>query len=140
MIIVDTNVLLYAVNTRARQHEAAHRWLTAALSGTDTVGFCWPVILGFVRVSTHPAIMPKPLRVEDAFAAVDSWLAARNAVVVDPTVRHRHILRALLTRSGAAGNLVTAAHIAALAIGSGATVASFDKDFERFDVEVVVPR
>jgi uncharacterized protein len=83
--------------------------------------------------------MPKPLRVQDAFDVVDSWLGAASAVVVEPTSRHRHILRGLLADSGAAGNLTTDAHIAALAIEHGATVASFDKDFERFNVPVVVP-
>jgi toxin-antitoxin system PIN domain toxin len=139
MIIVDTNVLLYAVNNDSRQHDPAHRWLTNALGSTDTVGFCWAVLLGFVRISTHQAIMPNPLRVEDAFDVIDAWLDSSRAIVVEPTTRHRHILRGLLTQSGAAGNLTTDAHIAALAIDHGATVATFDRDFARFNVPVVVP-
>jgi toxin-antitoxin system PIN domain toxin len=139
MIIVDTNVLLYAVNKGSQHHHLAHGWLTGALGGTDTVGFCWAVILGFVRISTHQAIMPNPLRVEDAFDVIDAWLGTPRAITVEPTTRHRHILRGLLTQSGAAGNLTTDAHIAALAIDHGATVASFDRDFARFSVPVLVP-
>lgn len=139
MVIVDTNVLLYAINTDAKQHAAAYRWLTGALGGSDTVGFSWVVLLGFVRIATHPAIMPKPLTAAQAFAAVDAWLDAPGAVVVQTTARHRHILRGLLVRAGAAGNLVTDAHIAAIAVDLGAAVASFDRDFARFDVEVITP-
>jgi hypothetical protein len=34
---------------------------------------------------------------------------------------------------GTAGNLTTDAHLAALAIEHGATLVSFDRDFNRFD-------
>ncbi len=63
---------------------------------------------------------------------VDEWLAQPVATVVHPTDRHSAVLRELLTPLGAAGNLTSDAHLAALAIEHGATLHSCDNDFSRF--------
>lgn len=139
MIIVDVNVLLYAVNTRSSQHQRAHDWLTRELTGTGTVGFAWASLLGFVRIGTNRSVLPSPLTSSQAFDVIDAWLAAPAAVTVDPTTRHRAILRGLLATAGTAGNLTNDAHLAALAVEHGGAVATFDRDFERFGIEVVVP-
>lgn len=139
MNIVDVNVLIYAVNRQSSHHQPAHDWLTRQLSGTGTVGLSWSVLLGFVRIATHASILPKPVSVAQAFDVIDAWLAAPAAVIVEPTVRHRAILRGLLADTRTAGNLTTDAHLAALAIEYGGAVATFDRDFARFGVDVVVP-
>lgn len=139
MNIVDVNVLLYAVNSRSKQHQQAHGWLTRQLTGNGTVGLAWTVLLGFVRIGTNPSILPNPMTSAQAFDTIDAWLAAPAAVIVEPTVRHRAILRGLLAAAGTAGNLTNDAHLAALAIEYGGAVATFDRDFERFGVDVVIP-
>lgn len=138
MNIVDVNLLLYAVNKRSAHHRQAHGWLTRQLRGTGTVGFAWSALLGFVRISTSRSILPNPISAEQAFDVIDAWLSAPPAVIVQPTVRHRAILRGLLG-AGTAGNLTNDAHLAALAIEYGGAVATFDRDFERFGVDVVIP-
>jgi predicted nucleic acid-binding protein len=52
--------------------------------------------------------------------------------VVHPTDRHGAVLRELLAPLGCAGNLVSDAHLAALAIEHGAELCSCDPDFSRF--------
>lgn len=133
MQLVDANVLLYAVNTRAREHARARNWLRAALTGSEPVAFAWIVTLAFLRVATHPAIFPRPLTPSQASGTVERWLAAPAALTLDPTRRHLPLLRGLLERAGTAGNLVSDAHLAALALEHGATIVSFDRDFARFD-------
>jgi toxin-antitoxin system PIN domain toxin len=137
--IVDVNVLLYAVNNRSVRHRQAHGWLTRQLAGNGTVGFAWTALLGFVRVGTSRSILPSPMTSDQAFDVLDGWLAPPAAVIVEPTVRHRAILRGLLAAAGTAGNLTNDAHLAALAVEYGGAVATFDRDFERFGVDVVVP-
>lgn len=132
MKLVDANVLLYAVNADARQHEPAREWLDHALSGEETVAFSWVVLLAFIRISTHPGIFGSPLSAETAFDVAEAWLAQPGAVLVEPTRRHPGILRGLLADVGTAGNLVNDAHLAALAIEHRADVVSFDADFTRF--------
>jgi uncharacterized protein len=133
VLLVDANVLLYGVNGAAREHAAARGWLDDALSGAEAVAFAWTVVLAFLRLSTHPAVFAQPLKVEEAASVAEAWLGAAPSIVLEPTRRHLPLLRGLLGQAGAGGNLVSDAHLAALALEHGATVVSFDRDFERFD-------
>lgn len=133
MFIVDANVLLYAVNQAAPEHDVARAWLGRALAEQEPVGFAWTVILAFLRLSTHPAVFPRPLAASAAGEVAERWLEASPAVTVEPTRRHLPLLRGLLGHAGVAANLVGDAHLAALALEHGATVVSFDRDFARFD-------
>ena len=84
------------------------------------------------RWSVSCGILARPLETEDALGVVDDWLAAPHARLLEATSRHWPILRRLLAGAGVAGNLTNDAHLAALAIEHGATLVSFDRDFERF--------
>jgi uncharacterized protein len=128
----DVNLLLYAVDATAPRHHAARRWLEGRLSSAETLGFAWSVLLAFVRLSTHPSVFVRPLRARQALDLVEDWLGQPPVTVLHPTDRHAAIVRELLEPLGTAGNLVTDAHLAALAIEHGATLASSDRDFARF--------
>jgi uncharacterized protein len=130
--LVDANVLLYAVNSDSTEHQRCRRWLDTALSGADTVAFAWLALLAFIRLSTREGLFPTPLTVEQAMARVTAWLSAPAAVTVEPTPAHSGILGQLLTQVGSGGNLVSDAHLAALAIEHRCTVVTFDRDFSRF--------
>ncbi len=132
MVVVDANVLLYAVDTSSSRHEESLRWLERSLAGTEAVGFAWVVLLAFLRLGTSRSVFPHPLTVEEAASQVEAWLGAPAAVVVEPTPRHAALLGGLLGESGTGGNLVTDAHLAALALEHAAEVVSFDRDFARF--------
>lgn len=133
MLLVDANVLLHAVNERSREHAAARDWLRRALDGDEAVALAWTVVLAFLRLSTHPTVFPRPLAPGAAAEVIERWLRSPPVVAVEPTRRHLSLLHGLLDRSGAGGNLVGDAHLAALALEHGATVVSFDRDFARFD-------
>jgi hypothetical protein len=133
MKLPDLNLLLYAVDSEATVHEGARTWLEETLSGTEEVGFAWIVLLGFTRISTNPGIYEQPLTITEALDVVDGWLSQPVATVVEPTSRHTSILGELLGPLGAGGNLVSDAHLAALAIEHGAEVYSRDNDFARFN-------
>lgn len=140
MNLVDANVLLYAVNEDAHHHRTARGWLDTALSGAETVGFSWLVLLAFVRVSTKVGLLPRPLPVDGAMARVEAWLGTGPAVVLESSVDHARILSGLLVDLGAGGNLVNDAHLAALAVEHRGRIVSYDSDFARFrDIEWIVP-
>jgi toxin-antitoxin system PIN domain toxin len=132
MKIVDLNVLLYAVNRDAVHHAVALRWWEGAINGDEPVGLPWIVLLGFLRIATNVAIFPRPLAADTAIAQVDAWLSSPATRVVGEKDEHWDVLRSLLRETGAAGNLTTDAHLAALTITHGAVLASFDTDFARF--------
>lgn len=132
MKLPDLNLFLYAANEQSSRHRAALAWVEETLSGAETVGLAWMTLVGFVRVSTHPAFSREPLAPEAAFDLLDSWLDQPPVTVVHPTDRHAAVLRELLLGLGTAGNLTSDAHLAALAIEHGATLCSCDADFSRF--------
>lgn len=132
MKLLDLNILLYAVNSDTPLHAAAKAWLEDTLSGAERVAIPWPVLLGFIRISTSSRVMPRPIPTRQALDVIDSWLAQPAVSAIHPGDDHWRILRALLAETGTAGNLSTDAHLAALAIEHGAELCSTDTDFARF--------
>lgn len=132
MILLDANLLIYAVNADSPMHRQARSWLESALSGNEAIGFSWIVLLAFLRLTTRPGLFRLPLSAEAAFDLADQWLDRPCAAIVVPGPRHVKLLRELLLPSGTAGNLTSDAHLAALAIEHGAELCSTDADFARF--------
>lgn len=132
MKLVDLNVILYAVNRDTPLHQASRAWWEGALNGDETVGLPWVVLLGFLRIATHPSIFARPLSPEAAARHVTAWLAREQVHLVREKDDHWQVLSNLLKKSGTAGNLTTDAHLATLAITHDATLVSYDTDFARF--------
>lgn len=128
----DVNVLLYAVNADAAQQPIAARWLERAYADPGGIGYAWIALLGFLRIATRPGIFARPLTLDEALGQVDEWLSHPRACILHPTERHAAVLARLLVGAGRGGDLVTDAHLAALAIEHGAELGSFDRDFGRF--------
>lgn len=132
MRVVDLNLLLYATNADAPQHSKARTWWEAALNGDEQVGLAWPVALGYLRLTTRGGILPRPLTPRQALETLEEWIEHPHVVLFHPGEGHWAILRELVEATGAAGNLTTDAHLAALTIEFGATLYSTDVDFGRF--------
>lgn len=133
MIVPDANLLLYATDETSPFFTTAHAWWTRCLSGSEPVGLCHAVLFAFLRISTNPRVFAAPLRLEQAAGIMDSWLQRRVTRVLLPDERHHERVLGLLTEAGsAAGNLVTDAQIAAIALAHRAEVHTADQDFRRF--------
>ena len=132
MILVDANLLIYAVDSDSPHHRKARRWLEELLSGTTPVGLAWVVILAFLRITTRSGILRRPLAPERALEFIDSWLAQPYVHALSPGDGHWAVLRQLLRAVGTAGNLTSDAHLAAMALERGCDVYSTDGDFGRF--------
>ncbi len=132
MVIVDANVLLYAVDLESAYHERSRSWLDTSLAGAEAVGFAWIALLAFIRIGTNASILANAMTADEATGQVEAWLAAPAAVIAQPTPRHSALLRGLLRDTGTAGNLTTDAHLAVLALEHGADIVSYDRDFARY--------
>ncbi len=132
MILVDANILLYAEDSLHPHNRKARKWWDNQLSGSRSVCLCWTVLSAFIRIGTNPRVFESPLSLEQAVARVQSWLEQPCARVVRPTDRHWTVFQQMLSDGQAVANLVTDAHLAALAIEHGCRLASTDSDFARF--------
>ena len=56
MILVDANLLIYAVNRDAVHVKASATMAASRAGGTVQVGLPWVCILAFLRVTTHPNV------------------------------------------------------------------------------------
>ena len=111
MILLGANLLIYAVNADAPLDRKARAWLESGLSGQETIGFPWNVLLAFLRLTTRHGLFQNPLSMKTAFDVLESWLQQPSAIVVHP---------------------VSDAHLAAIALEHGAELCSTDTDFARF--------
>lgn len=131
-MLVDANILLFAVDESSAFHASAARWLIAQLNGPRRVGLPWQSLGAFLRIGTHPRAAERPLSPDEAWSHVEDWLAADAAWIPEPTERHAEVLGSLVRSYQLRGNLISDAQLAALAIEHGLTVCSADSDFARF--------
>jgi len=88
MILVDANLLIYAIDRDSFHHDKAHAWVEQILSETTPVGIAWIVILAFLRITTLKRLTQNALSPERAIAYVDSWLAMPHVSFVVPGEQH----------------------------------------------------
>lgn len=132
MIIIDANLLVYALHADMPQHAAAKAWLEQCLNGDEPLALCWLVILAVIRISTNTRLFPRALTVNQSMSVIEEWLSHPAVIRIEPGSRHWTILQDLLAHVGTAGDLTSDAHLAALAIEHNARVLSSDADFHRF--------
>lgn len=132
MILVDANLLLYAEDSLSEQHSAARGWWDQQLSGSDPVGLCWPVLTAFIRIATNARLHRRPLTLKEAIERVQSWLDQPCVQLIHPTENHWRLFQQMLRAGNATANLVSDAHLAALALERNCLLCSTDTDFARF--------
>ena len=132
MILIDTNLLLYASFDIFEQHARARAWLGHELSAGTPIGLPWHSLLGFARVASQRRSIPRGPSVAEAWKLAQRWLDQPNVWVPLPTEKHAEILDELLTSDYVGNGLVMDVHLAALAIEHGLILCSNDDDFARF--------
>ena len=132
MIIPDINLLMYAYDSTSPSHKRAAQWWTSCLSGSTPVGMAWMVALGFIRLWTNSRVFANPMPIALATAHVESWLDRRTVSILNPGPRHAELVFGFLRAEGKGGNLITDAHLAALAVEFRGTIHTADTDFLRF--------
>jgi toxin-antitoxin system PIN domain toxin len=131
-MIVDANLLIYAVDESSPHHETAKDWLTTRINGDARVAIPWQSIAAFLRITTHPRASVEPLSPELAWSIAEDWLEMTNVWSPLPGPGYPAIIADLFARHSVAGNMVPDAMLAGLAIEHGLTICSADTDFARF--------
>lgn len=131
MKLADVQILFYAIDPTAGLHTEAARWLEDAINGREPLGLAWPTVHQFLRLGTNPAF-PGCMSDDEAIAWIEEWLEAGVELVSDADVGWELLSELVAASSRALRNSIDDAHLAAIAISHGATLASFDSDFEAF--------
>ena len=132
MVLPDVNVLVQAFREDSPRYNEIRPWLEELVSSESSFGLSELVLSGFLRVVTHPRVFDPPTPLEEALAFAEALRSLPNCVLMAPGPRHWAIFERLCRESGAHGNLIPDAYLAALAIESGSEWVTTDRDFDRF--------
>ena len=113
MIVPAINVLIYAYEPDAPEHDVAQRWWQDLIHGTETVGIPWAVATGFVRVISIPGVLSPPGSPANAADSVDDWFRHDHITPINPGDGHMRIFQEKLAVAGSRTKVVTDARIAA---------------------------
>jgi uncharacterized protein len=133
MIVIDANILLYAHDTSSPVHARSRAWLEATIAAESDVRLSVATALAFVRIATDPRVYTAPIAPSEAIRIVAGLLERPNVSLVNPSDRHWALFADVAAAGQARGPMLMDAHLAALAIEHGATLATADRDFRRFE-------
>lgn len=134
MFVVDTNVLVYTANTGCPEHRACREQLEQWRQQPSVWYLTWGILYGFLRIATHPRVLPQPWTLHQAWHFVEALLASPSLEILVATARHAKVVAEITGEvTGLEGNLVSDLHIAALMKEHGVrTIVTRDTDFHRF--------
>jgi len=132
MLLLDVNILVYAHRKDSQDHQRFRDWLEALINSDESYGMAEIVLSGFLRIVTHPKVFRSPSTVDMAIDFTQQVREQPNCIVVEPKDRHWDIFINLCRQTGARGNLIPDAYLAALAIESGSEWITTDRDYSRF--------
>ncbi|MGH8606647.1 MAG: type II toxin-antitoxin system VapC family toxin [Gammaproteobacteria bacterium] len=142
MLVVDTNILVYAADADAQFHAVSHDWLERQRGRADAWYTTWAILYEFLRVTTHPRVMRRPWSAPEAWSFVSALLTSPGLGVLVPTQRHAQVAEQVIAElPHLAGNLLHDTHTAVLMREHGIRrICTRDVDFHRFSfLEVVDP-
>ncbi len=132
MIVIDANILLYAHDTSNPVHARSRAWLEATVAAESDVRLGVATVLAFVRIATDPRVYATPMGASEAIRIVAGLLERPNVSLVNPSDRHWALFADVAATGQARGPMLMDAHLAALVLEHGATLATADRDFRRF--------
>ena len=134
MIVVDTNVLVYAADEDSPFHERCRERLEDLRKRPDAWYTSWAIIYEVLRVVTHARVLRRPWDVPHAWRFVSALLASPGLGVLVATPRHPNVAAAVFEEvPHLAGNVLRDAHTAVLMREHGLRrILTRDTDFHRF--------
>lgn len=133
MFLCDVNILVYAHREDAPEHDRYRRWLEGVLNGNESYGVSELVLSGFLRIVTHPKVFAVPSPFKAALQFAEQVRSQPHCVLVMPGPRHWEIFTRFCRQTGASGNRVPDAYLAALALESGCEWVTSDRGFDRYE-------
>lgn len=129
--MLDVNILVYAHKSESPFYPAASQWLENFVRSNQRFALTDAVIVGFVRIVTHPRIYEPPSEIETSLIFVEELLDRPNCTMLKPGPRHRQLFAILCRELNARGNAVHDVYLAALALEADCDFVSADRGFGR---------
>jgi toxin-antitoxin system PIN domain toxin len=142
VLVVDTNVLVYAADGDSPFHAACRGWLERHRGRAEAWYTTWAILYEFLRVTTHPRVMRRPWNAPQAWNFVARLLDSPSLSVLVATQRHPTVAEQVIGEiPHLAGNLFHEVHTIILMREHGIRrICTRDADFHRFPfLEVVDP-
>ncbi|MFH1437755.1 MAG: TA system VapC family ribonuclease toxin [Pseudomonadota bacterium] len=139
-VLVDTNILLHAINRDSDRHSSCRGFIEQVSGGVDPWCLTWSIIYEFLRVSTHKSVFPNPLPPDQSVDTVNRLLSSSTLEMLLETEKHRQYLdRAYRAAGPIRGNTFHDCHIASLMLEHDVKyIATMDRHFRLFPfVEIV---
>jgi toxin-antitoxin system PIN domain toxin len=138
---VDANVLVYASNEEADEHDRAKALINGLLQGPSLTTLFWPVLMSYLRIVTHPRIFLHPLDSGRAASAIEQLQQAHSVRIVGEGKTFWNAYQSINIGQPIKGNDVPDAAIVAMMIANGvSTIYTRDRGFRRFDgIRVIDP-
>jgi uncharacterized protein len=140
--VIDTNLLLYALNSDCPEHTAARAFLEDVRESSSIWYLTEGIAYEFLRVATHPRVFSTPLTADNALRSLEAILSWPNLTLLAPGPGHWRCLRETLAQLHApAGNLFFDIRTVTLMREHGIrAIHTADADFHQFkDVVVINP-
>jgi len=131
MKIADVQILFFAIDRTSDLHSVAASWLEDAINAREPIGLAWPTVHQFLRLGTNPAY-PGAMADDEALDWIGDWVDAGVELIPDSDTTWALFTELVTASPRTLRNTIDDAHLAAIAISRGATLASFDSDFAAF--------
>ncbi len=134
MILIDTNILLYSINSDDPRSPRAGHALESLVNSGASWALSWSIVYEFLRVSTHPRVFSSPLDTETAWAFLSDLIRHPSGLILSETSIHKDTVDLCIAESPRIqGNLLHNFHLAVLMREHGITrILTEDRDFLMF--------
>lgn len=134
MFLIDTNILLHAVNKESAEFEKTSGFLRSLPRQGEQWALSWNILYEFMRVGTHPRVFSNPLTQEQAWGFIKALLNGSNCMLISETELHPEVLEECANETPRLhGNILHDFHTAILMREHGITeILTFDRDFHTF--------
>ena len=134
MFVVDTNVLVYAADRSAPEHERCRKLVEAWRRRSAAWYLTWGICYEFLRVVTHPRVFRHPWTAEKALGFLEALWQSPGLGILVATERHSDVLTDVIADvPRLSGNMIDDAETAVLMLEHGIRrICTRDTDFHRF--------
>lgn len=135
-MIIDSNILIYAINEISPKHKIAQKFLRDNLGRLEITH---QNILETIRVLTHKH-SPKPMGLKATMDAIGN--IGHSARIISPNLMTYYLASELITSHNLTGNRIFDAYLTATALSNNIKIIATDntRDFKKFkEIKVINP-